>query len=98
MRKTPCVDGCCGPKWSSISSASGSYFSMTTWGSTRAEDLMTFVVVISSPRRSRRVRLEVPPQRVAHVVLGHHQPAQIGVPRELHADEVVLLALLPVGA
>src|SRR5690349_21412690 len=89
MRNTPCVDGCWGPKCSNISSASGSYFSSTRCGSTRVGR----AVIASSPRGRMGVRGELAAQRMTGVVLGHHDPPQVGVAREGHADEVVLLAL-----
>src|SRR5215472_10026264 len=82
-RRTPCVEGCCGP--------------MLTVSSSLGEDS---ACAIDRPS-DREVdgfaadRLAAA-ERVAAPVVGQHDAGQIGMPRELDAEEVEHFTLVPV--
>src|SRR5688572_6545413 len=105
-RNTPCVLGCCGPMLSVISlGESDSRISIATPSDT-AESLLAAgrrvlalgavlqmldqdVLVVEGP---------VLPERVAREVIFEQDAAQVRVPHELDAEQVVDLALLELGA
>src|SRR5436190_2487895 len=89
-RKTPCVEGCCGPKFITMRSPSGSSVSRRKRGACGGA-LLTL-----PPRRPRRIDGAILAERMPRIVLGHHDAAEIGMAGEAHSDEIELLALLPV--
>src|SRR5438132_1353043 len=103
-RSTPCVDGWCGPMLRSISSSISlvKTTSVTVAPSgfgRRLADLEKLERV--RPRRGDAVVLVllavILAKRVALPVVWQKQPAQVGMPLEENAEQVVALALLPVG-
>src|SRR5438874_333469 len=76
MRNTPWVDGCCGPKCSSIRSASGSYCSMGRWGSTSAPEACGPVAGDDVDQLPVAALHE--PARQLHVTLARHHGRTIG--------------------
>src|SRR3954452_20891972 len=107
-RSTPWVAGCCGPMLTVNSSVSGSTSStgvsrVPVIGSSGSEWTTGSViparqlVFVEGEQNGLPAHREVPPLREALVVLGHEDPAQVGVAIELHAEHVVDLALLEVG-
>ena len=110
-RSTPCVAGWCGPKLIvSSSSDSGArcgrarrllHLAVRDVGQPCAPSLTLpplrrRALVVREQDRLAADR-EVAPLRMALVVLGHEDPAQVGVAVEDHAEHVVDLALLVVG-
>src|SRR5512145_1823877 len=100
-RSTPCVDGCCGPMLSVMSSVTSPPLTCRSMSTSKPPRLIrpsSGLQQALSRRRDAVVLLrldEVLAQRVPRPVLRHEQAAQVGVSREVHAEEVVDLALLP---
>src|SRR5262245_26751564 len=101
-RSTPCVDGCCGPMLSVMSSVARPPPGVSRWTSTSKP-----ASPISSPsalqeafaRRGDAVVLlgldEVLPERVPRPVLRHEDAAEVRMALEADAEEVEDLALFP---
>src|SRR5215213_1675504 len=98
MRRTPWVLGCCGPMLMCsvllmrvVSIAIGLASQLVA--AAGAEDL-------SGHREIHRLAADrvVAPQRMAFPAVRHHDPRQVWVPLELDPEQVVDLALVPVGA
>src|SRR5713226_6094116 len=87
MRSTPCVEGCCGPMFSTIVSAAP----VGVW---------TVVVMARRLSRSSAVAFHgiILAQRMAFPVLRHEDAPQVGVAFEPHAEQVKDFALVPVGS
>src|SRR5579871_585553 len=100
-RSTPCVDGCCGPMLSVMSSVASAPFTSRCTSTSNPVRLMRLRLQQALPRGDDAVVLlgldEVLAQRVPRPVLGHEDAAQIGMSVEGHAEEIEDLALLPVG-
>src|SRR5437870_3705788 len=101
-RSTPCVEGCCGPI-DSVMSSVASPPSVWRWTSTSnpASPIVSSGLQQALPRGGDAVVLlgldEVLAQRVARPVLRHEDAAQVGMALEDDTEEVEGLALLPVG-
>src|SRR6185369_7484020 len=101
-RSTPCVDGCCGPIESVMSSVTTPPSAAERCTSTsKPARLIVLNLEEAFPRRRNAMvflRLdEVLAERMARPVLRHEDAAKVRVAREVHAEEVEHLALLPVG-
>src|SRR5690348_9619393 len=71
-------------RWSSVSEANGA---------PPLHVLPVGLLFVEREQHRLTAHREVPPLRVALVVLGHQDPAQVRVPAELNAEHVVGLAL-----
>src|SRR5215470_1834543 len=102
-RSTPCVDGCCGPIESVMSSVTTPPLPSARCTSTSnpARLIGSSGLQQAFPRGRDAVVLlgldEVLAERMPGPVLRHEDTPQVGVPRELDAEEIEHLALLPVG-
>src|SRR5579884_890435 len=112
-RSTPWVDGCCGPMLMCSSSrwASGggpTWATPTSWvlvpgvpGRTSAS-VWVSVCAIDASRDGEIDRFGAErfgaPQRIPLPIVGQHDAAQVGMPIEADAEQVVDLAFVPVGA
>src|SRR6185503_20673111 len=100
-RSTPCVDGCCGPMLSVMSSVTRpplTWRSMSTSNPPRLIRPSSGLQQALSRRRDAVVLLgldEVLAQRMARPVLGHEEAAEVRVPREVDPQKLEHLALLP---
>src|SRR5271155_2659846 len=93
-RKTPWVDGCCGPM---LTTMVVSPDPSTTCGSS-SDAVETNSVIgrtrcLSLPVALHRIIFA---QRMTFPLIRHHDAAQVRVPREAHAEEVEDLALIEV--
>src|SRR5262245_20351566 len=91
-RSTPCVDGCCGPRLSTIG-AEGSGTVSTMGAASGRVSVVEGASTASVPEPEVALAREVPAQRPALVVDGHQDPREVLVPREGDAEHVVRLAL-----
>src|SRR5262245_18283815 len=102
-RSTPCVEGCCGPIDSVMSSVTTPPpLARCTSTSNPARLIAAFLRLQQAfPRGGNAViRLgldEVLAQRMSRPVLRHEDAAEIGMAAELDTEEIEGLALLPVG-
>src|SRR5262245_14886997 len=102
-RSTPCVEGCCGPIERVMSSVTRPPPSSARCTSTSnpARLIASSRLQQALPGRRNAVVLlgldEVLAERMARPVLRHEDAPEIGVAFEAHAEEIVGLALLPVG-
>src|SRR5579871_5801569 len=90
-RNTPCVDGCCGPMFSVISSVR-SVVIVCLWlepDDRALSDGGNAVILLRLD--------EILAQRMTDPVLRHQQAAHVAMTLEVDAEEVVNLALHPVG-
>src|SRR5262249_32257161 len=90
-RNTPCVDGCCGPMFSTSSVESRNVDSgMESLSAFDVQVLLHPTVVLLKDRN-------VFAQRESHPLFGQQNPTHVRMPRELDAEHVEYLALQPVG-
>src|SRR5919109_2891778 len=99
-RSTPCVDGCCGPRLTTIVSSDSGHCS-----GPRTRSRGVSVTGSSSSRSLRLLELDGHPgrrvvlaQRVALPVVGHEQADEVGMAGEANAEEVIHLSLGQFGA
>src|SRR4051794_9352481 len=98
-RSTPCVAGWCGPRLTVKSSSLRSRgASVPMIGAVFSLIPTRHLVLVEGEQDRLAAHREVAPLRVARIVLGHQDPAQVRVTLEDHAEHVVGLALLEVGA
>src|SRR4051812_21764602 len=102
-RSTPCVEGCCGPMLSVMSSVARPPFTsrVTSTSNPESPAIRPSGLQQAFPRRRDAVvhlRLdEVLAERMSRPVLRHEEPAQVGMALEDDAEQVVHLSLLPLG-
>src|SRR5579875_1748792 len=94
-RSTPCVLGCCGPRFRVIN-----WLCRPSSVAIAAPPFLPRILADAHLPLAGRARvLEVLAQRVAaREALGQQDPAQVGVVVEPHAQQAERLALVPVGA
>src|SRR5579872_1534138 len=97
MRRTPCVEGCCGPMLRVIrrgaagfSGSTAGACSVATESSSRGRLLIWVTVLVA-------VHRIILAQRVAFPVERHQDPHQIRMIAEADAEHVKHFALVPVG-
>src|SRR5436190_19630020 len=93
-RRTPCVDGCCGPIEIVICVSSGRSMTSNCGGILATDDtdklrLLQTIWLIASQRK-------ILAQRVALPVVRQQDAAQIGVTVEDHAKQIKRFALVPI--
>src|ERR1039458_3001509 len=91
-RRTPCVDGCCGPMLST-SSVESKNVASGILGSLSAFDAQ----VLPNPALVLLNNRIILSQRVALPLFGHEDAAHVRVPGELDAEHIEHLAFQPVG-
>src|SRR5436190_15083398 len=101
-RSTPCVAGWWGPRLIVKSSFSGSSWVPKTGAPTSSVSSKSLIparhlVLVEGEQDRLAAHREVAALGPALVVLGHEDPAHVGVPLEGDAEHVVDLALLEVG-
>src|SRR5687767_7519492 len=93
-RKTPCVDGCCGP----MLTVSSSRVSVPSADSSGDVSVPTIDAPCDGEVDGLCAERFGAPQRMPEPVVGHHEPPQVRMAVEADAEQIEHLALVPVGA
>src|SRR6185312_8474310 len=99
-RRTPCVEGCCGPIFRMISSAPRTVVSACVANGMRWSAIVLLSAfnaqVFTHPGGILRQNVIILAKRVSLPFIGHQDALQFGMPLEYHAEHVVNFALFPV--